>query len=287
MKKMRSTVHRLQRQPHQFICYEEWNANAPERVVFLHGGGQTRWAWGGTALELAKRGFCVWAVDQRGHGESSWMGRGSYSLDHFVGDLEALVLQDRRPVHFVGASLGGYISLLLCAEHMRSWFRSLMLVDISVTVQPKGVHRILSFMQAYPDGFESIEAAADAVSVYLSHRKRPSSIEGLRRNLRLDNGRWYWHWDPDWLEPWDADVGIAKVQSRFEAAAKQLTIPTLLIRGLESDVVSEADVDYLQKLVPHAKACVIGSARHMVAGDSNHVFGEAVSSFLSELQESI
>ena len=281
---MRSTVHRLQRQAQQFICYEHWNPNAAERVVFLHGGGQTRWAWGDTAAEIAELGYCVLSMDQRGHGESSWMGKGAYSLDHFAGDLEALVLQDQRPVHFVGASLGGYVALILCAERHQKCFRSLTLVDISVTIQPRGVDRILSFMKAKPEGFESIEAVGEAVSEYLSHRNRPPSIDGLKRNLRQRNGRWYWHWDPNWLEPW-VEVGIANVQDRFEAAATQLQIPTHLIRGLDSDVVSDSDVEYFKALVPHARVSVIASARHMVAGDSNRVFGATVASFLSNLRE--
>ena len=56
---------------------------------------------------------------------------------------------------------------------------------------------------------------------------------------------------------------------------------THLVRGLDSDVVSQTDVDYFKSLVPHAQVSVIASARHMVAGDSNHVFGETVSQFLS------
>lgn len=248
--------------------------------MFLHGGGQTRWAWGETALKMAAKGYSVLSIDQRGHGESSWTGKGSYGLDDFVGDLESIVSTDIRPTHFIGASLGGYVSLLLCAERSRDWFRSLTLVDISVTIQPKGVDRILSFMKANPNGFESIEAVGLAVSEYLPHRNRLPTREGLRRSLRLRNGRWYWHWDPHWLEPW-AEVGILHVQERFESAAQRLEIPTHLVRGLDSDVVSETDVDYFKSLVPHAQVSVIASARHMLAGDSNHVFGETVSHFLS------
>ena len=39
-------------------------------VVLLHGGGQTRHAWGGTAAALAAHGHHAIAIDLRGHGDS-------------------------------------------------------------------------------------------------------------------------------------------------------------------------------------------------------------------------
>ena len=41
---------------------------------------------------------------------------------------------------------------------------------------------------------------ADAIAAYNPHRKRPTNLEGLRKNVRLhDDGRWYWHWDPAFM----------------------------------------------------------------------------------------
>jgi len=39
-------------------------------VLLLHGGGQTRYAWGATAGKLAEAGFHAVTMDLRGHGES-------------------------------------------------------------------------------------------------------------------------------------------------------------------------------------------------------------------------
>ncbi len=59
-------------------------------VVLLHGGGQTRDAWGGTALALAARGFRAYAVDLRGHGESDWAPDRDYRIDRLAADLRAV-----------------------------------------------------------------------------------------------------------------------------------------------------------------------------------------------------
>ena len=52
-------------------------------VLFLHGGGQTRHSWGGTAETLARSGYYCITIDHRGHGHSDWAPNGSYEyIDH-------------------------------------------------------------------------------------------------------------------------------------------------------------------------------------------------------------
>ena len=63
-------------------------------------------------------------------------------------------------------------------------------------------------------------------------------------------------------------------------AARGLRIPTLLVRGRLSDVLSQEGVDDFLELVPHAEFADIAGADHMVAGDRNDAFNEAVFAFL-------
>ena len=59
-----------------------------------------------------------------------------------------------------------------------------------------------------------------------------------------------------------------------------LKVPTLLVRGRQSDVLTEEGVrDFLQ-LVPHADYADIAGADHMVSGDRNDAFNDAVFAFL-------
>ena len=87
------------------LAYEEAGDPDGPPVILLHGGGQTRHSWHGTATTLADRGWRAVSLDMRGHGESHWDPEGDYSLDAFAGDI-ALVAEtfDRRPA-LVGASL--------------------------------------------------------------------------------------------------------------------------------------------------------------------------------------
>ena len=50
-------------------------------VILLHGGGQTRYAWGGTAEKLSQSGFYALAIDLRGHGDSDWSEEGDYAIE--------------------------------------------------------------------------------------------------------------------------------------------------------------------------------------------------------------
>lgn len=249
-------------------------------VVLLHGGGQTRNAWGGTAAALAAAGRYAVALDQRGHGESAWAADGNYRLHSFAADLAGVVRGFDEPATVVGASLGGLAALLAEGEAEGPLLSALVLVDIAPRLEMKGVSRIIGFMTAHPDGFASLDEAADAVSEFLHHRSRPSDTAGLAKNLRQGaDGRYRWHWDPRFIRG-DYGIDANTFEQRLSACARSLTVPTLLVRGRQSDVLSEeAAADFL-KLAPHAEYVDVAHAAHMVAGDRNDAFTDAVVTFL-------
>ena len=185
----------------------------------------------------------------------------------------------------VGASLGGVSGLLAEGESEGRVAAGLVLVDVTPRMEAKGVQRIMDFMTHKPEGFESLEEAADAIARYRQHRSRPRGTSGLAKNLRQgEDGRWRWHWDPAFIRG-DGSVRAAEAHEagRLLAAAERLTIPTLLVRGKESDVVSLEGAEEFQRAAPHAKFADVSGAGHMVAGDRNDAFTEAVLAFLDEL----
>ena len=250
-------------------------------VLFLHGGGQTRGSWKASLASVAALGFRAIAYDARGHGESDWSPDGDYRLEAFASDLGAVLDALRRPTVLIGASLGGITSLLYLGERQSPLVRGLILVDVAPRVNPKGVQRIIDFMAAHPDGFGSIEEAAVAVSAYNPDRPRTANRSGLAANLRKRDGRYFWHWDPAFLD--DRRANRTGLQSRLDAAARRIAVPALLIHAGRSDVVTEAEVSHLQELVPHCRYHRIEKASHMVSGDANTLFNEAIREFLLDL----
>lgn len=265
-------------------------------VMLLHGGGQTRHAWRSTAERIARAGRTAYAIDQRGHGDSEWIADGAYSFTDFAADVRAVADElaarsgGARPMA-IGASLGGIASLIAEGEAEREGngpvFSAIVLVDITPRVDVGGVTKIQGFMRARAhEGFASIAEAADAVAAYLPHRSRPRSHEGLKKNLRQSpDGRWRWHWDPKFLDG-PRPVGSAgrdKIEGAMVEAARGLKIPALLVRGGSSELVQDAHAREFLDLVPHAEYVDVAGARHMVAGDRNDAFAEAILGFLDRL----
>ncbi|MEN0140057.1 MAG: alpha/beta hydrolase, partial [Rhodococcus sp. (in: high G+C Gram-positive bacteria)] len=151
-----------------------------------------------------------------------------------------------------------------------------------VHVEPEGIERIHDFMTAHVGGFSSLDEVADAVAGYNPERKRARNLDGLRKNVRLrEDGRWYWHWDPKFLLADDNEPRSHADPVRLSAAASKVDVPTLVVRGGKSDVVSDAGIAQMRALMPHAEVADVGGAGHMVAGDDNQVFAAAIEAFLT------
>ena len=266
------------------IAADVWGSNNEELVILLHGGGQTRHAWGDTGKKLAEAGYHSVALDLRGHGDSEWHADGDYSIRAYKDDLASVINEIGKPARLVGASLGGMASLALDGDEINSDLcTALIMVDIGIYPDPVGSDRIVSFMLSGEKGFDSLENVAKSISDYLPHRKKPKDLEGLKKNLRLkSDGRYYWHWDPRFIRrrPGSRDRRYFDLQLK---AAEKVIIPTLLIRGALSDVVTMEDVDYFLSVISHAKFVEIEKAAHMIAGDRNDIFAEEAIKFLKSL----
>ena len=250
-------------------------------VILLHGGGQTRHAWGDTAAAIGRAGYRAVALDGRGHGESDWSPSGTYLIDYFIADLKRVIgALGKKPV-LVGASLGGLTALLAEGESP-GLARAVVLVDIATSAKLDGIRRIVDFMSQKPEGYASLEEVADAIAAYQPQRPRPTNLDGLAKNVRRGaDGRYRWHWDPKFLRPSTPESSPLRPE-RLKAAARALTVPALLVRGKLSDVLGDEEVRQFLDLVPHAQYVDVSGAGHMIAGDNNDIFTEAVLAFLEE-----
>lgn len=170
----------------------------------------------------------------------------------------------------------------MVAEARGEVARALVLVDIAPRIEDKGVARIVAFMSAHPNGFTSLDEAANAIAAYVPERPRSADSSGLQHHLRVGaDGRLRWHWDPGFLDAQRGPRG--ENAALLEAAARQLALPTLLVRGARSDLLSREGAEEFVALVPHARVVDVAGAGHMVAGDRNDAFAAAVLGFLDEI----
>jgi pimeloyl-ACP methyl ester carboxylesterase len=269
------------------LVADAYGDSSDRPVLLLHGGGQTRHSWGGTAATLAAHGLFAVSADLRGHGASGWDPDGDYTFASFRADVEAWCSLLGSPA-VVGASMGGLAALWTeggrVADGLPPAGSAVVLVDIAHRSEISGVQRIVDFMTGRPEGYDSLDDAADAIAAYLPHRPRPSNLDGLARNLRQgDDGRWRWHWDPAFMSR-DTRPRSSTDFEMFADHARRVAstgMPVLLVRGRMSDVVSEEVVEEFLGLVPQARYVDVGDAHHMVAGDRNDAFTDAVVEFLT------
>jgi pimeloyl-ACP methyl ester carboxylesterase len=256
-------------------------------VILAHGGGQTRRAWKHLMPSLGAHGFKAIALDLRGHGDSAWAIDGCYDIFDFAMDVGTIGAATHPKPAFVGASLGGLAGMVAEGALASGTFASLTMVDITPKMEAGGIARIIGFMAAHASsGFASPDEAARIISEYLPHRPSGTRSSGLIHYLRLKaDGRYYWHWDPAFIDGimrrrTNRGEPSGKESCELDNAATRLHLPVHLIRGGSSDLVSPEAVTHFRKLVPHAEYTDMVGVTHMVVGDHNDAFCAAIIDFL-------
>lgn len=266
------------------VHYLEWGRVGAPTVLCLHGGGQTAYMF--EEFGAAHAGsHHVLAPDLPSHGDS---GRIEEFGPNVIAETIPPLLESFGfdAVHVVGASLGGMVGLVLAAERPEL-VRSIALIDVGHKLEPEGVKKIIDFMSAH-ESFASLEDAADEIAEYLPQRKkvRPQS---LTRNLRQRaDGRWVWkHAFGERLRDAGPDVdpagNLPELLEVVRSAAEQVQCPVLVLRGSESDVLSDAGAEAAVELIPDARLVIVEKAGHLAAGDNPHSTVNLISEFLADL----
>jgi pimeloyl-ACP methyl ester carboxylesterase len=263
------------------VHYLEWGSSTAPPLVCLHGGGQTAYMW--EELGDALRGrYHLLAPDLPWHGDSDPID--DMSRQTIAASLPPLLREfgyDRAA--FVGASLGGIVSLTLAAASP-DVVEAVALIDIGHRLEDEGVNRIIEFMTRR-ESFASLEEAAADVAEYLPQRTavRP---ENLRRNLRQrPDGRWVWKhaYGRRLREEGQPPGGWRELIAGLDREVTTLRCPVLVLRGSASDVLSDEGAEEVAALIPDARVATIGSAGHHAAGDNPESTVGLVREFLADV----
>ena len=236
-----------------------WGEEDPE-VVFIHGGAQNAHTWDTVALAL---GRSVIAIDLPGHGHSDWREDRSYWPAQNAADIGTVVealAPNARIV--VGMSLGGLTALELCASHPHT-VRELVLVDITPGVNKEKASAITAFI-AGPESFVSFEALLERTILYNPTRSESSLRRGVLHNAApREDGSWVWRYDRNHLPE---GIEIPEFRNLWDAV-DTVEVRLSLIRGADSPVVDDADVEELLRRQPEANVVVVKGAGHSIQGD--------------------
>lgn len=247
------------------LHFLDWgNEDAPP-VLLLHGFAQTAHSWDFVSLALADK-YRVLAVDARGHGDSDWSSDNDYSTAAHQRDINALVDHlGCDSVCVIGLSMGGKTAYTFAGQHSDR-VSALGIVDTGPVTEAGGGNRIRAFV-GLPDQRESYEDFVQAVHDYQPLR----SVEQIRATLiynvrQMPNGKWSWKYDWILRSP-DYRRSVTPAEEGW-ALLRDITCPTLLVRGALSDVLSPEVAREMTETISGCTFAEVEKAQHIVPGDN-------------------
>lgn len=265
------------------LAYQEWGNPSAPPILMLHGFGVSGHMFDEFAERMQDR-YRLLALDQRGHGDSDWSTEGDYSRDAFIADVEgfrkALGLEK---FHLIGHSMGGLNAVAYTNAHPDR-VRTLTLVDVGPEAAKQGVDNIMRFTRG-PDELEFEEF------VEMAHRfNQRRTLENIRERMRhrlkpSESGKWTWKFDKRFRDP-ESGLKIGSGLSNDESwqLFRNIAVPTLIVRGGESDVLTPAVAERCAQEMRHARLVIVPGAGHSVPGDNPDAFTESVREFLADVE---
>ncbi|HXY93820.1 MAG TPA: alpha/beta hydrolase [Acidimicrobiia bacterium] len=254
--------------------FSEWGEPGAPEILLLHGGNQSAHSWDLVSLHLSDR-YHVFALDQRGHGDSEWARDQDYSIDAKAADALAFIddQQLESPV-IMGHSMGGRVTMNVTLARP-DVPRGVVLVDVGPELSPQGVEVIHNFVTRNVE-FDDLEEFLDNVVKYDRFRSREHIARTVKYNmLRRADGKYVSKVDHRRVPVSDSEMTLAH--------AKEMTCPVLLVRGGESDILEPDAAQRFADTLPDGRLVTVPNTGHNVHSGNTPGFLEAITPFLAEV----
>ncbi len=261
-----------------------WGSESPQ-LAFVHGTGQNAHTWDSVAMAL---GQPLIAIDLPGHGHSDWREDQDYGPATNAGTVGGWLKElPPQPRALVGMSLGGLTSLEIAASGQVP-LTHLVIVDITPGVgrrnhpaqqRPNGVVGLIRGQRTF-DTFDEMLGATAALA---PNRPVESLRPGVLHNSRqLADGRWSWRYDQAGLNnpARRSDDGPSPLEALWEDLSR-LTIPVMLVRGGNSNIVADEDVAEFLRRKPGSRVELVEGAGHSVQSDRPVVLAGLITDFIN------
>ncbi len=248
----------------------DWGGEGRIPLLLLHGFTGAARAWDTLSIALQPH-FHVYAMDQRGHGESdpAEVYNPIVALDDINGVIGALGI---GPMLLVGLSMGGRNAMYFAAKRPEM-VRKLVIVDIGPEISKRASQAPAGPPE--PETWESIEQAAQ-------HLYRGNPYPGIHyyrwvasHTLKQrPDGAIVWAWHPSIKErrqPADVD---------WWALLRTIQPPTLVLRGAESPILDRDVAERMAKELPDGRFVEIARAVHTLHEDNPEAVFAALKDFL-------
>ncbi len=256
--------------------FTEWGRPGAPPILLLHGTNQSSHSWDLVSLALASS-YHVFALDQRGHGDSEWSRELDYSTIAMAEDAIAFA-RDRelaRPV-IVGHSMGGRVALLAALTDP-TLARALVLVDSGPEMNPGGGRTIRNFIRNNRE-FDNPDQFIDNVVDYDPYRKREHVERTVKYNLfQRADGKYVSKNDHRRVEGSRTAMDLDDVRG--------LDLPVLVVRGGNSNVFTPEAGERLTGALPDGRLVTVANCGHNVHSQNTPGFLGAVNPFLKEVAD--
>ena len=259
------------------LTYYEWGDPDSPALVCLHSHTSSADSWVEFA-EYASSKYHVFALDQRGHGDSEWASDG-YARDRFVEDLREFVESlglDRLTL--VGCSMGGWHSLLYAHAHPG---RVAKIVMVDIGPEPSSERLAAPPAPPAPMEFDSLEEGFRWLRTGNPHATDGRLMQDAEARLRRrEDGTWTWKADLLGFDSPLPDMTDPSLIGRYWAAVEEIGCPILEVRGAESGLVSDETIERMGAIGQEISSVDVPGAGHVVMVDKPEAFIDAVTDFL-------
>ena len=260
------------------LHYLDWGHEGARPMLLLHGFSGHAHTWDTLARAMGDA-FHVLALDQRGHGDSAWAPDGAYTVDDHVSDIAAFhdqLMLD--PVLLIGLSMGGRNAIMFTAVHPGK-VEKLVIVDIGPDIDPRGAERVRRMAAEAPEEFASLDEAMTYLKSHYPHAADAALRHRVEHGLtRLPNGKYAWKYDK--LLRDQRRQGTTPTVDLWPVV-RRIKVPTLIMRGSESDIFTIDTAKRMQELIPGSRFVEIQGAGHAIPADAPEAFEQAVREFLA------
>ena len=248
----------------------DWGGEGRTPLLLLHGFTGAAHAWDTLSIALQPH-FHVYALDQRGHGDSD--PAPVYDAISVFDDLSGVVDQlGIRSMVLIGLSMGGRNGMYFASKRP-DLVQKFVIVDIGPEISKRA--SAPSSGPPEPETWESVEQAAQ-------HLYRGNPYPGIHYyrwvathtlKQRAD-GALVWRWHPTIkTHPRQANVDWWDV-------LRSVSVPTLVLRGAESMVLDRDVAERMAKELPNGKFIEISHAIHTLHEDNPEAVFTAIKNFL-------
>ncbi len=254
--------------------FTEWGDLGKPQILLLHGGNQSSHSWDLVSLHLSDR-YHVFALDQRGHGDSEWSPDQDYSIDAKAADAMAFIADQGLAAPIViGHSMGGRITLTMAVQNP-GFARGLVIVDVGPEISPAGAQVIHNFVTNNVE-FDDLDEFVERVAKYDPFRSKEHIGRTVKYNmLRRADGKYISKVDHRRVPVSTSDLTLDDVAT--------IACPTLVVRGAESNILDPEPAERFVAALPKGTLVTVENAGHNVHGANTPGFLEAIGPFVDSL----